>query len=312
MSSSSRLAMADDDWQDLALNHRRIPHGRSKKGGKASGRHGAGVFYPKQALGSYDVYTYFTPANEYIGKITERFRDEFVRARFEIHEFTDQPGGFVGSLVGGNGRFRAAIFLAGSRKLLSSIVRDADEDVNDAEDDVNGGKDARSHGAQSEDEGADADANEVDSEDDEVGEVEGREITASDRFVNDRIQAFAKNSFRQPKFWLQWQGEIEWKDESGSNDTDAKHQTVEGVAKTANAVRERNMGYIIFQDNKCDVFNGTMSCATLGWKDMEISGRKRISSATPPLFVWNDFAIAEDQAEAGNDSGDPSSHEPAS
>ncbi|KAK3672833.1 hypothetical protein LTR78_007186 [Recurvomyces mirabilis] len=288
----TEVAMADD-WQDLALNHRRIPHGKSKKGGKSGGRHGAGVFYPNRAIASYPFKTgNHTLGNGHIPRFNGiRPIDDF-RAEFVIHGFTECPGG--------TGTFKAAVFLAGSRKLLSDIVRDEEEklsaeddsdekDQSEDEDEV-GDEDEDEVGDEDEDEVGDEDGDEQDEEADDGDEApKESELEASDRFYNDRFQAFTKNSFRQPKFWFQWQGEI----------IEPKIQTgADGSTTSGRAIRERDLGYIVFPTHECSNFRGTINCRALGWKDMEIvGGSDRIQGPTPPIFQWNDFAVEGDEGD---------------
>ncbi|KAK5138107.1 hypothetical protein LTR08_004802 [Meristemomyces frigidus] len=236
-----------DDWQDEVFNHRRIPHGRSKKSGKAAGRKGAGTFDPKQALGSYElsgtvVATLLAEAEE-------------TNAVFEIHELTETPGGMIGSLVVGK-KLKAAVLLAGSRKLLSTIVGEAESIDSDEEDSDVEEDDVEAEGEEDEDE----------------GEPE-TELQAQDRKANERAQAFEKNSFRNPKFWLQWQGDV-----AGSD---------------AEPVRERNQGYVVFSGNDCKDLKGTLSCKTLNWEDAAVQGRKTTSRPRPAFLGWNDCGIAD-------------------
>ncbi|KAK4580258.1 hypothetical protein LTR86_000461 [Recurvomyces mirabilis] len=274
-----------EDWQDLALNHRRIPHGKSKKGGKSGGRHGAGVFYPNRAIASYPLKTgNHALGNGYIPRFNGIKPIDDFRAEFVIHGFTDRPGG--------TGTFKAAVFLAGSRKLVSEVVRDEEEKLSGKDDaDVEAGVEGEGGGEDEDDEGNDDD----EEEEDDNGEVpEESELEASDRFYNDRFQAFTKNSFRQPKFWFQWQGEII----EPKADTGADKSTTSG-----RTIRERDLGYIVFPTHECNYFHGTINSRALGWKDMEIiGGRDRVQGPTAPIFQWNDFAVEGDE-------GDDDEHE---
>jgi len=239
-----------DDWQEAAFNNRRIPHGRSKKGGKAGSRKGAGTFDPKQALGTYELS----------GNAVERLLSDTAgqKATFDIHEVTETPGGLTGSLVIRD-KLRAALLLAGSRKMLSRLVEEAEEEAVEAAESEGASPSGRDDGNEDSQDGSD---------NDDVGSVE----EARDRRANERIQAFEKNSFRSPKFWLQWQGDI-------SVSTDGNN---------SEEVCERNQGYIIFSGNDCKDFQGTLSCKEYGWKDVAIRGRKVTSKASrPPPFLWS-------------------------
>lgn len=245
-----------EDWEDLALNHRRLPHGRTKKGGNASGRNGAGSFNPNSSFGVYELY----------GTAISRLTLESEKAIFEIHEFTDTDGGLSASLVLGE-KLEAAVLLAGSRKLLANLVAEADADEDgDAEDDDADAEDGSDAASESEEEAGD-------DEDDEVDLPNS--LDAKDRARNARTQAFEKNSFRSPKFWLQWQGDT--------------------VKSDDEKVRERNVGYIVFSGGDCKSFQGTLSSRSLGWKDAAISGRKVTSKARPPPVKWQDYNRDEDE-----------------
>lgn len=238
----------DDDWQATAFNNKRIPHGRSKKGGKASGRKGAASFDPQNAMGSYELS----------GKAIDTFGGKLI---LEIHELSETPGGLVASMVL-DGRFKAAVLIAGSKGQLKRVIEEAEEAAEDEGDDEASG----SEGEHSQDE--DEDDTDSDSEPD---------IQRQDRLHNERIEAFAKNSFRNPKFFLQWQGEV---------------TLAPGQVKW-----ERSRGYVVFSGNDCKDFEGTLSCRTIGWKDVAVKGRKITSKARAPPFGWVDLSGEEDEYE---------------
>ena len=259
-----------EDWQDLALNNRRLPHGKTKKGGKAAGRHGARDFSPRKAVGSYKLSTDNVAAAGFIDR-----RQMPPLAVLEIHEFTQRPGGYVASLSCGHGKLKAAVLLAGSRKLLKGLVEDEEE------------------GSESSDEAQDDTRSSVHDDSDSSGRDEQYSETsmeAVDRKINERARAFEKNSFRQPKFWLQWQGEIRLEDQHDGSALDASRTKL---------LHERSVGYLTFDRMDCESFMGTLNCKTLSWKNLAIKGAKTTSAAAPPPFSWRDL----DEANSDNQPG---------
>ncbi|KAJ4300824.1 hypothetical protein N0V90_002912 [Kalmusia sp. IMI 367209] len=79
----------------------------------------------------------------------------------------------------------------------------------------------------------------------------------------DRFKMFEKNSFRSPKFWLQWNGTL--------------LQNSSKSTEEASEIKISEMGYVVFSGNDCRKFKGTISCSLLGWKDVAISGRKVVA-----------------------------------
>lgn len=129
------------------------------------------------------------------------------------------------------GMLKAAVVLAASRTTLDSAVKELERETSG-----NGNRKEQADAEEEEDE-------------DEV----------------DRFQQFEKNSFRAPKFWLQWNGVLEGSEE---------------------VISDR--GYVVFSGNDCRKFKGTITCAAKGWKDVAISGHKvagRKSSDVP--INWN-------------------------
>merc|ERR1712070_408615 len=234
--------MGADDWQDAALNSKHIPHGRGKKSSRGKRKSKGG-----------DVFNPNTALGSYelSGSALERLGGKLI---LEIHELTDTPGGIFGSMVLPD-RFKAAVLLAGSRKQLSNVMGDVE-----------------AAGEEPEDTG---------DEDDEDADS-GLELEKQDRLHNERVEAFQKNSFRNPKFFLAWQGEV---------------TLAPGQIKV-----EKNRGYVVFSGNDCRSFEGTLSCSSIGWKDVAIKGRKTTSKARTPPFSWLDF-LKDGQDESDEDEG---------
>jgi hypothetical protein len=83
--------------------------------------------------------------------------------------------------------------------------------------------------------------------------------TEADEPKLDRFKTFEKNSFRSPKFWFQWNGV----------------PLVDGLNphEGANTI-ENGLGYIVFNNNNCRKFEGTINCKSLEWEDVSITGCK--------------------------------------
>ncbi|RKL34169.1 hypothetical protein BFJ72_g9656 [Fusarium proliferatum] len=80
-----------------------------------------------------------------------------------------------------------------------------------------------------------------------------------------RSENFEKNTFRQPKFWLSWRGNVLVKTQSGAASED--HSPLDAI--------QSGIGYIVFTGNKYQKFKGTISCDLLGWDNVAITGWKQ-------------------------------------
>jgi hypothetical protein len=232
-----------DDPIDSTFQSRRFAHGKSKgKSGRGSGRGGGGAaskpFNPLAALGRYEVSLGAGPSTS--------------QHAFEIHELTESETGLVGTFD--FAKLSGMFILAGSRKQLSDIVTGLEEDDDDDEDEEDDG----------ENQGSRAD-------DDAESDNEPSTIELQDEKINRRAQAFEKNSFRNPKFWMKWKGT------PIVNDDDQKNQV------------ETDMGYLVFANNECDKFEGTITCPSLDWKQLKLKGRKVHSKGRSCPVSWNDL-----------------------
>jgi hypothetical protein len=232
-----------DDPIDSAFQSRRFAHGKSKgKSGRGSGRGGGGAskpFNPLAALGRYEVSLGAGPSTS--------------QHDFEIHELTESETGLVGTFD--FGMLSGMFILAGSRKQLADIItglEDGDDKDGDEEDEDGDGENQRSQ-----------DDNDAESEN-ELSAIE-----LQDEKVNRRAQAFEKNSFRNPKFWMRWKGTpaIDIDDQSNQVETD--------------------VGYLVFTNNECDKFEGTITCPSLEWKQLKLKGRKVHSKGRSCPVSWN-------------------------
>lgn len=232
-----------DDWQDQAFSQKRIPHGRS---GRGKGK-GPASFEIKKTFGSYTI----------TGNAIDRAEDSArVFHAFDIHGLDDSGEGLVGSFSG-TGTTTGVALLSGSRKVLERLVVEC-EDSGKADD-------------ESQDDQVEQSDHSDDSDETDQESLSG--IEASDRKETKRFQAFEKNSFRSPKFWMQWKAPVKKQD--------GGQMTVES-----------NRAYIVFSGNDCKTFKGTMSSEVLGWKDVAIAGRKTTSKARECPISWNETGIA--------------------
>jgi hypothetical protein len=278
------MDFGDDDAIAAALQSRRIPHGRSgkvrSKGGRGGGGPGPAVFDPLRALGHYEVGI-GTPSK----KNGERQYDGS-SSWLEIHQLTPGEDGFLGTFDIAN-KLQGICILAGSRKGLASIIEDLENDDSKTSDD----SDDDSDGGQS------AEAEEQEDEDgDEEEEQPSNAIELEDERINKRARAFEKNSFRNPKFWLQYKAHVHGSAEVQGPGHDAFDQ----------AAMESDRGYIVFANNGCQSFEGTISARSLDWKNVKFVGRKVRPHATACPLTWNGFDVPEvegkvDADDAGGD-----------
>ena len=232
-----------EDPIDSAFQSRRFAHGKSKgKSGRGSGRGGGGgaakPFNPLAALGQYEVS---------LGAGSSTMQHVF-----EIHELTESETGLVGTFD--FAKLSGMFILAGSRKQLADIITGLEESDDDSED-----EDGENQDSQDEDDDTEESGNEPSA------------IELQDEKINRRAQAFEKNSFRNPKFWMKWKGTPVTNNDCGSGQV------------------EQDMGYLVFANNECDRFEGTITCPTLDWKQLKLKGRKVHSKGRSCPTAWNDL-----------------------
>lgn len=176
---------------------------------------------------------------------------------FEIHELTESETGLVGTFD--FAKLSGMFVLAGSRKQLADIITGLEDDDDDEDKDESDDDDGENQDSQGED---DAESG---------NEPEPSAIELQDEKVNRRARAFEKNSFRNPKFWMKWKG-------TPSIDNDDQPSQV-----------ETDMGYVVFTNNECDKFEGTITCPSLDWKQLKLKGRKVHSKGRSCPVSWNDL-----------------------
>jgi hypothetical protein len=227
----TKIKIMDDSWQETAFTTRHM-HNRQSRNGNSKGSSGKSkrtTFDVRKTFGSYTIKcpSWFKLHNE--------METENKDAVLELYRLTECGRGVVGEMSL-PGVMRAAVLLAASRKSLQGIL-DVLKPVKEVEED------------KTEEKKDDEDSGE-DSDEEEEEEEESEEEPEPDRF-----DTFEKNSFREPKFWLRWNGVLE--------------SPAVGEEKA-----ESGLGYIIFPSNDCRKFKGTLNCASLEWKDVAISGHK--------------------------------------
>lgn len=229
----------DDSWQETAFTsrhmHNRQPRNTNSKSSSGSGSGKSkcnNTFDVRKTFGSYTIKC---PAwhKLYTSKDGVASGQE---AGLELYRLTECGTGVVGEMAL-PGVMRAAVVLAASRKSLQ-VILDRLEAVD----------------SKDEDEGKENDGNEEQESDNEESDEEEEE--SEDEPSPDRFETFEKNSFREPKFWLRWNG------------------VLESMAAAGEEKAESGLGYIIFPSNDCRKFKGTLNCATLEWKDVAFSGHK--------------------------------------
>ncbi|KAI1344487.1 catalase [Xylariaceae sp. FL0016] len=231
-----------DDWQETAFTSRHVHNRVGRHSGRAKGR---GAFDVRKSFGTYALER----GNSRKGHATskEAPNEGNAMSTLEIYRLTEAGNGLIGEIVLA-GALTATVVLTGSRSTLQTLV----SEMESAQGPTMGGPRDADHtgadGASVEDE-ASADSA-VDSEEDNTTETSQRR----------RFRNFEKNSFRSPKFWLQWRGHV-------SKDT----------REVPDVEDETGIGYLVFSGSDCRKFQGTISCKSLGWNNAAFSGRKEVS-----------------------------------
>lgn len=250
----------DDDWQDAAFNTRHL-HNRNDRGGQGgNSRH---AFQPNNTFGSHLVKCAAmeklqVDAPEMVpsgsGSKSKKGRGSRGEVVLEVYRLTDDEDGLLGSLTVA-GVLEASVVLAGSRKLLWKIWQQL------------GGNGSGEVAADLETTGSKGKSKEQDEEsgDEEEGSSDDEEVQSrsssldSEQRQRRRAATFEKNSFRHPKFWFRWQGNM------------ADNRT--GSSKTE-STSVHGSGYIVFSGNDCKRFQGTVTSEQLGWNNVKMSGWK--------------------------------------
>ena len=233
-----------DDAIGAALSSRRIPHGRSGKKGKGGTGYGSSHFNfdPLRARGRYEI-------SLGSGKKQQIQSDGAVRDSWmEIHELTPDRDALIGTFSF-RGQEQGMCVLAGSRKGLSQAVRNL-EAASEGEDDDGG------------------DTNQGEEGDGNGGEHDSADSDHQKHEVQDSRDAFEKNTFRTPKFWMTWR----------SNSLDSTSEA--GLKRSA---------YLVFSGNDCQRIEGTITSTAMNWNNLKLRGRKLHSKPSPCPLVWSEL-----------------------
>lgn len=233
------------DWEDTILSNRHV-HNQVGRHGRANGKSGS-TFDVRRAFGTYEVKC---PA---AAKLAASEAANVPPAKLEIYTMNDSGNALIAELILPH-VLHATVLLAASQKTMTTVVRGLEADTERQIEEV---EPERSGFPRSSDL---ADSGEGDDE---------PNMQPDEDPVERRVREFEKNSFRSPKFWLRWQGQLL------QSSTD--HLAVDLVT---------NSGYVIFSGNDCGKFQGTFNCEQLDWDNVKISGWKTASRSA------RDFAVA--------------------
>lgn len=245
---SSKTRMNMDDWQETAFSNRHVHNrlGRRDKGG--SGKANA-TFDVTKTFGTYEIRC---PA---VQKLPGG-DDGSSPARMELFRLNEDGNAVLGELSL-SPALHATVVLAASRKTMKAVVAMLDRQVAEVAEVVDEDGPDRDQG----DKDGHVEAEGDDSAGDDSSDDEGVEEDS-----NSRYRTFEKNSFRSPKFWLQWQGQVSH-GEAGSE------------------TLETDSGYLVFAKNDCSKLQGTISCGALGWNNVKLQGRKVATKSTRDTTV---------------------------
>lgn len=270
-----------DDWQDAALSNRHL-HNRVGKHGRGKGGKSNGAFNVQKTFGTYELKC---PAAARIpqtageGEVKGKSPGE---PRLEVYNLNELGNALVGEMVL-PGAVHGTVLLAGSRKTLKMAERavELQEEVepDEEQDDVEAGEKQEEHKSEGgvsgeEDEAVSRHEGDGDSDaDDGRSEQQGEGESSEDDWEQQRYHQFEKNSFRNPKFWLRWQGYKESPSPGGQHEVEVKLLT--------------GSGYLVFSGNNCEKFDATLSCDALGWDNIKLKGWKaRSHSARDFQISW--------------------------
>lgn len=286
----------DSDWQDAAFNTRHL-HNRLDRGGQAGNtrhefrvRNTFGTHLVKCAAldklqGSASVPNQVNSSNNNGGggaKKTRRSSSSNSKGKgsgssdvvLDIYRLTDDEDGLLGSLKC-PGVFEATVVFAGSRKVLWRITRGlGGDDLNsptlpgrrrgskqgETSATTNGAQKAYSSADEDDEDEDDEDEDEDTDDDEDTDGLGSREARQRRRFAK-----FEKNSFRQPKFWFRWQGDV-----VDQEDLPAALENL-GVAGGS---KIHGSGYVVFSGNDCKRFQGTLTSEQLAWNNVKMTGFK--------------------------------------
>ena len=235
------------DWEDAILSTRHM-HNRVGRHGRTSGK-SRGAFDVCKTLGTYDVKCPVAT------KLATAKTPSLQPGKLEIFNLNDSGNALLAELTLPH-VLHATVLLAASQKTMNTVVRDLEAGTERQAEYLELGRSPvltstyHAHGGEDEDE------QDVQPDEDPVGR---------------RLREFEKNSFRSPKFWLRWQGQL-----------------LQSSTERSAADLITDSGYVIFSGNACDKFQATLSCKELGWDNVKINGWKTASrSARDFAVTWH-------------------------
>ncbi|KAI1333318.1 hypothetical protein F5Y16DRAFT_9651 [Xylariaceae sp. FL0255] len=254
----------DDDWQEAAFNSRHI-HNRV---GRNSGRGKRfAAFDVQHSLGTYTLDARSLQRrcdNTSMKSATTNKKPN--DSTLEVFRLTNNGDGLLGSIDIPT-VLECTVVLAGSRKALQAITEEVDEQLEPLHMSRKASDELIQETYQVKD---DISSSEADDDIDEEVELSASDnLEPSDIAERRRFQAFEKNSFRAPKFWMAWRGR---RMDSSSADR---------------AEEAFGSGYLVFSGNDCRKFRGTISCENAGWDNVSFSGWKAVPrSARDTAVCW--------------------------
>jgi hypothetical protein len=188
-------------------------------------------------------------------------------ASLDLYRLSENGEGVVGEMVL-PGVLSAAVVLAASRASLGELVE----------------------GLKCREEGEEGD--ESSEEDEEDGKSDDEE--EEDHDDEEARNCFTKNSFRAPKFWLQWRGTptVPKPPSTAEKEISGSSEELPGALTPPKPDIEdetTGLGYIVFSTNECRKFKGTLNCSALGWKDVSLTGHRMAGRNTSDVRVtWGE------------------------
>lgn len=283
----------DSDWQDAAFNTRHL-HNRLDRGGQSGNtRH---EFQVRNTFGTHLVKCATldklqgSAASGQNGAKNDNGGSKKTRRSsssnskkgsssskdviLDMYRLTDDEDGLLGSLKC-PGVFEATVVFAGSRKTLWNITHGLGGEELPSPIVANGRRDSKqgektngvTNGAKRGDDGQETSSSDEEDEDDDDEEDTDDEDGLGSREARQRrrFAKFEKNSFRQPKFWFRWQGNVV--------DQDDLPPTLESLGVTGGA-KVHGSGYVVFNGNDCKRFQGMLTSEQLAWNNVKMTGFK--------------------------------------
>ncbi|KAI1258669.1 catalase [Xylariaceae sp. FL1019] len=264
----------DEDWQEEAFTSRHS-HNRVGRGSRHSKRNAA--FDVHKTFGTYKV-----DASNILKRcngIPDANDSASAAGRIEIYRLTESGDGLIGAFAIAGVLETIAIF-AGSRKTLQRLIKDMDDELNPLEavesERLDEG-DQTSNVDTTPNPQLNSGAEESGQEEDDDSERSEAEVDSPEMADRRRFETFEKNSFRMPKFWMAWRGDM----------VSSRPEQLERIHGT---------GYIVFSGNDCRKLNGTISCEDKAWNNVNVTGWKDVARhARDTPVCWPQIDVMDQQ-----------------